>query len=96
MALERYTAVVCKLNTKAGEVILFCEKCNVPLAITRNMCLYCPRCVRDERDEKVDVIMCCTRCKFPVFVSLEHESYCETCNSHPTADDRFFRMIKDL
>lgn len=96
MALERYVAVACKLNTKAGEVILFCGECDVPLAMTWNKGIFCPRCARDESDEKVNVIMCCTKCKFPIYVSLGRECYCETCNLHPTADDRFFKKIKDL
>lgn len=96
MTTKSYSGAVCKLNSKTGEVILFCEECSVPLAITRNMSLFCPRCARENGAKTVNVVMCCLSCKYPLSVPLGRESYCETCNSHPGADDRFFKKIEDL
>ena len=93
VALERYTTVVCKLNTKVGKVILFCGDCNVPLATTVNKHVYCPGCTRKEGVENVNIVLCCSRCKYPLYISLGHGDYCDHCNSNPGADDRFLKTI---
>lgn len=91
---------------------LYCNRCEIPLQMTNNRGLYCPKCKKNNLGRPPKYILCCAECEKPLRVtnwvipikikgwSEEQKggygAYCNHCNFHPSMQDTFLWKLSAM